>query len=212
MTINDKHIEIIVRQMLRKVRIDQPGDTELLPFELVDRFEFEEINNRVIAEGGEPATAETVLLGVTKASLNTSSFLAAASFQETTRVLTEAAINGAKDRLLGLKENVIIGKLIPAGLGAPQNLAAARGARAPGSAEALGGELPEGFGEEENNIFLAQAAAEAAGEEVRERWHAFPRRHPRAAAVTARRRWQPVPGGDEAARRRRGGARPRRRK
>ena len=95
-TINDKHIEIIVRQMLRKVRIDQPGDTELLPFELVDKFEFEEINNQVLAEGGEPATAETVLLGVTKASLNTSAFLAAASFQETTRVLTEAAINGAR--------------------------------------------------------------------------------------------------------------------
>jgi DNA-directed RNA polymerase subunit beta' len=101
-TINDKHIEIIVRQMLRKVRIDQPGDSEQLPFELVDKFDFEEINNQVMAEGGEPATAETVLLGVTKASLNTSSFLAAASFQETTRVLTEAAINGAKDNLLGL--------------------------------------------------------------------------------------------------------------
>ena len=115
MTINDKHIEIIVRQMLRKVRIDQPGDTELLPAELIDRFEFEEVNNRVLAEGGEPATAQTVLLGVTKASLNTCSFLAAASFQETTRVLTEAAINGAKDHLIGLKENVIIGKLIPAG-------------------------------------------------------------------------------------------------
>ena len=92
--INDKHIEIIVRQMLRKVRIDQPGDVDLLPTELVDRFEFEEHNNRVLAEGGEPATAQTVLLGVTKASLNTASFLAAASFQETTRVLTEAAING----------------------------------------------------------------------------------------------------------------------
>ena len=100
-TINDKHIEIIVRQMLRKVRIDQPGDTELLPGELVDRFEFEDINAQVLAEGGEPATAEPVLLGVTKASLNTSSFLAAASFQETTRVLTEAAINGKTDRLLG---------------------------------------------------------------------------------------------------------------
>src|SRR4029453_16702229 len=109
-TINDKHIEIIVRQMLRKVRIDQPGDVDLLPTELVDRLEFEEHNNRVLAEGGEPATAQTVLLGVTKASLNTSSFLAAASFQETTRVLTEAAINGAKDHLIGLKENVIIGK------------------------------------------------------------------------------------------------------
>ena len=164
-TINDKHIEIIVRQMLRKVRIDQPGDSEQLPFELVDKFDFEELNNRVLAEGGEPATAQTVLLGVTKASLNTSSFLAAASFQETTRVLTEAAINGAKDHLLGLKENVIIGKLIPAGTGAPQNLAAARAAARRAAAEALaGGELPEGFGEEEINIFLAEAQARAEAE------------------------------------------------
>jgi len=164
-TINDKHIEIIVRQMLRKVRIDQPGDSEQLPFELVDKFDFEELNNQVMAEGGEPSTAETVLLGVTKASLNTSSFLAAASFQETTRVLTEAAINGAKDNLLGLKENVIIGKLIPAGTGAPQNLAAARAAARRAAAEALaGGELPEGFGEEEINIFLAEAQARAEAE------------------------------------------------
>src|SRR6266545_3892005 len=116
-TINDKHIEIIVRQMLRKVHIEEAGDTELLPMELFDRFEFEDINARTIAAGGEPATAQTVLLGVTKASLSTSSFLAAASFQETTRVLTEAAVMGQKDRLLGLKENVIIGKLIPAGTG-----------------------------------------------------------------------------------------------
>jgi|DewCreStandDraft_1066081.scaffolds.fasta_scaffold01614_5 DNA-directed RNA polymerase subunit beta' len=117
-TIHDKHIEIIIRQMLRKVRVETPGDTELLPGELVDRFAYEEINARVLAEGGEPATAQPVLLGITKASLNTESFLAAASFQETTRVLTEAAINGAVDRLIGLKENVIIGKLIPAGTGA----------------------------------------------------------------------------------------------
>jgi DNA-directed RNA polymerase subunit beta' len=113
-TINDKHIEVVVRQMLRKVRVDAPGDTPLLPNDIVDRFEYEEINARVLAEGGEPATAVPVLLGVTKASLSTSSFLAAASFQETTRVLTEAAISGQTDRLMGLKENVIIGKLIPA--------------------------------------------------------------------------------------------------
>ena len=118
--INDKHIEIIVRQMLRRVRIDEPGDTDLLPNDLVDRFHYEETNARVLAEGGEPATAQTVLLGVTKASLNTDSFLAAASFQETTRVLTEAAINGSTDHLVGLKENVIIGKLIPAGTGVEQ--------------------------------------------------------------------------------------------
>ncbi len=112
--INDKHIEIIIRQMLRKVRIDSPGDTELLPGELVDRFVYEDINAKVLAEGGEPATAQPMLLGITKASLNTDSFLSAASFQETTRVLTEAAIAGKTDKLLGLKENVIIGKLIPA--------------------------------------------------------------------------------------------------
>ena len=153
-TINDKHIEIIVRQMLRKVRIDQPGDVDLLPTELVDRLEFEEANNRVLAEGGEPATAQTVLLGVTKASLNTSSFLAAASFQETTRVLTEAAINGAKDHLIGLKENVIIGKLIPAGTGAPQNIAAARERQRRAALEALAGEALEGLGEAEYNPFL----------------------------------------------------------
>ncbi|MGQ9573151.1 MAG: DNA-directed RNA polymerase subunit beta' [Dehalococcoidia bacterium] len=112
--INDKHIEVIVRQMLHRVQVDSPGDTDLLPGELVDRFQFEEVNAKVLAEGGEPATAQPVLLGVTKASLNTDSFLAAASFQETTRILTEAAVNGAVDHLLGLKENVIIGKLIPA--------------------------------------------------------------------------------------------------
>ncbi|HEY8476532.1 MAG TPA: DNA-directed RNA polymerase subunit beta', partial [Chloroflexota bacterium] len=124
--INDKHIEIIVRQMLRRLRVDTPGDTDLLPGELVDRFEYEEKNRQVLAEGGEPATAQPVLLGVTKASLNTDSFLAAASFQETTKVLTEAAIVGKVDRLMGLKENVIIGKLIPAGTGYEARLQARR--------------------------------------------------------------------------------------
>jgi len=112
--INDKHIEIIVRQMLRKVRVDSPGDTEFLPSDLVDSLMYEDINAKVLAEGGEPATAKPVLLGITRAALNTDSFLAKASFQETTRVLTEAAIMGSTDRLTGLKENVIIGKLIPA--------------------------------------------------------------------------------------------------
>ncbi len=157
-TINDKHIEIIVRQMLRKVRIDQPGDTDLLPTELIDRLDFEETNNRVLAEGGEPATAQTVLLGVTKASLNTSSFLAAASFQETTRVLTEAAINGAKDHLIGLKENVIIGKLIPAGTGAPANIAARRERERRAAIEALAGEAI-GDGGPAYNPFLEEGAA-----------------------------------------------------
>ncbi len=112
--INEKHIEIIVRQMLSKVRIDSSGDTELVPGELIDKYNYEDINSKVLAEGGEPATAHTVLLGVTRASLNTDSWLAAASFQETTRVLTEAAISSKEDHLVGLKENVIIGKLIPA--------------------------------------------------------------------------------------------------
>ncbi len=114
---NEKHMEITVRQMLRKVQIETQGDTDLLSGELVDRFAYEEVNNRVLSEGGEPATAQTVLLGVTKAALKVDSFLSAASFQETTRVLTEAAIQGSIDRLHGLKENVIIGKLIPAGSG-----------------------------------------------------------------------------------------------
>ena len=115
--INDKHIEVTVRQMLRKRKIESAGDTDLLPGGLVDVFELEEENERVLAEGGEPATAKPVLLGITKASLATESFLSAASFQETTRVLTEASIKGKTDPLLGLKENVIIGKLIPAGTG-----------------------------------------------------------------------------------------------
>ncbi len=115
--INDKHIEIIVRQMLRKVKIEKSGDTDLLPGELVDVFRFEQENEKAILNGGETASAKYVLLGITKASLATDSFLSAASFQETTRVLTEAAIKGKVDPLLGLKENVIIGKLIPAGTG-----------------------------------------------------------------------------------------------
>ena len=165
-TINDKHIEIIVRQMLRKVRIDQPGDVDLLPTELIDRLDFEEANDRVLAEGGEPATAQTVLLGVTKASLNTSSFLAAASFQETTRVLTEAAINGAKDHLIGLKENVIIGKLIPAGTGAPANVAAAQERRRRAAIEALAGEAIDGLPGDEYNPFLEEGSARPADHET----------------------------------------------
>ncbi len=115
--INDKHIELIIRQMLCKVRIEEPGDTEMLPGSLVDIYDFDEENERIIKKGGEPATYMQELLGITKASLETNSFLSAASFQETTRVLTDAAIKGKVDPLLGLKENVIIGKLIPAGTG-----------------------------------------------------------------------------------------------
>jgi len=115
--INDKHIEVIVRQMLKKIRIEEKGDTEFLPGTMVDVLDFEEVNEQLVAEGKEPATGEQIMLGITKASLATESFLSAASFQETTKVLTEAAIKGKVDHLVGLKENVIIGKHIPAGTG-----------------------------------------------------------------------------------------------
>ncbi len=115
--INDKHLEVIVRQMMRWVKVEDIGDTEFLPEEVVDKFKFREENNRVLEAGGAPATGKPVLLGITKASLSTDSFISAASFQETTRVLTEAAINGKVDYLRGLKENVIMGRLIPAGTG-----------------------------------------------------------------------------------------------
>ena len=115
--INDKHIEVIGRQMLKKVRVEDNGDTEMFAGSLIDMYEFEDINKKAIEEGKRPATGKRVLLGITKASLATDSFLSAASFQETTRVLTEAAIKGKVDELVGLKENVIIGKLIPAGTG-----------------------------------------------------------------------------------------------
>ena len=116
-TINDKHIEVIVRQMLQKVEVTEPGDSSYLKDEQIDKIEFDTANEALVAEGKEPAKANNILLGITKASLQTRSFISAASFQETTRVLTEAAINGKEDTLLGLKENVIVGRLIPAGTG-----------------------------------------------------------------------------------------------
>ena len=119
-TINDKHIEVIIRQMLKKVKIENAGDTTLLPGEVVDVFTYEDENQRVLSEGGVPATAKRILLGITKAALATDSFLSAASFEQTSRVLTDAALKGKTDHLLGLKENVIIGKLIPAGTGLKQ--------------------------------------------------------------------------------------------
>jgi DNA-directed RNA polymerase subunit beta' len=117
--IADKHIEIIIRQMLRKVKVNEPGDTQLLWGDQLDRLTFEDENKRVVEMGGKPAEASPVLLGITKASLETESFISAASFQDTTRVLTEAATLGRVDRLRGFKENVIMGHLIPAGTGFP---------------------------------------------------------------------------------------------
>jgi len=171
---------VIVRQMMRKVRVDNPGDSDLLPGELVDRHDYEYTNNNMLAEGGEPATASPVLLGVTRASLNTQSFLAAASFQETARVLTEAAVNGSVDRLNGLKENVIIGRLIPARLDLSEEgrtrLGIKEGDRkdgqltgftkAPATFEealaAIGGADPVGVGAEAGPTLGADAAAAAA--------------------------------------------------
>ena len=115
--INDKHIEVIVRQMLKKIKVDNPGDSEYLPGITVDVLDFNEKNEKLIEAGKEPAEGTQIMLGITKAALATNSFLSAASFQETTKVLTEAAINGKVDPLIGLKENVLIGKLIPAGTG-----------------------------------------------------------------------------------------------
>ncbi|HSB51941.1 MAG TPA: DNA-directed RNA polymerase subunit beta', partial [Dissulfurispiraceae bacterium] len=118
-SINDKHIEVIVRQMMKKIRIEEPGDTTFLIGDEVNRLAFVEENERVRGEGGRPAQGRPLLLGITKASLATDSWVSAASFQETTRVLTEASLSGAVDELRGLKENVIMGRIIPAGTGMP---------------------------------------------------------------------------------------------
>ncbi|MFA5843757.1 MAG: DNA-directed RNA polymerase subunit beta' [Coriobacteriia bacterium] len=144
--INDKHIEVIARQMMRKISVLEPGDAAFLPGQLVDRFVYDEENERIIADGGVPANGSKVLLGITKASLATDSYLSAASFQETTRVLTDAAIAGKEDMLLGLKENVIIGKLIPAATGMKRYRGVQltyKGQRAEWTAEEGGGPLPD---------------------------------------------------------------------
>ena len=120
--INDKHIETILRQMLKKVEVKVSGDSSYLPGEVVDRIKFDNTNEKLVAEGKTPAVGERVLMGITKASLQTESFISAASFQETTRVLTDAAIKGKIDPLNGLKENVIVGRLVPAGTGNIKNL------------------------------------------------------------------------------------------
>ncbi len=168
--INDKHIEVIIHQMLTKVRIDSAGDTDLVPDELVDRFVYEDTNAKVLAEGGEPATAHTVLLGITRASLSTDSWLAAASFQETTRILTEAAVHGRVDKLVGLKENVIIGKLIPAHYLAeeevPELMAGEEGEEVPGlmlgeEGEEISSLLADIGKQEEANLITGEEAGEA---------------------------------------------------
>jgi DNA-directed RNA polymerase subunit beta' len=115
--INDKHMEVIVRQMLRRVKVSEPGDTAFIADEKVERYRFQKENERVVTQGGRPAIGEPMLLGITKASLSTQSFISAASFQETTKVLTEASLSGKTDYLRGLKENVIMGRLITAGTG-----------------------------------------------------------------------------------------------
>jgi DNA-directed RNA polymerase subunit beta' len=160
--INDKHIEVIVRQMMRWVRIENPGDTDFLLDEQVDRFRFREENARVKEEGGKPAVGRPMLLGITKASLSTESFISAASFQETTRVLTEAAISGKVDYLRGLKENVIMGRLIPAGTGLDRYRGLTIGTQMP-TEEEVAAALTE---EEARALeFLRGGAAEAEEEE-----------------------------------------------
>jgi DNA-directed RNA polymerase subunit beta' len=156
-SIHDKHIEIIVRQMLKRVNVLESGDTELLPGELVDRPRFEEVNRSVVAEGGQPASGRPVLMGITKASLATESWLSAASFQETTRVLTDAAIHAKSDSLLGLKENVIIGKLIPAGTGMPLY----RNIRVEPTEDARSAVYPVGVYDDTSDYSFGQGSGEA---------------------------------------------------
>ena len=167
--INDKHIEVVVRQMMRWIKVEDPGDTEFIVDEQVDRFRFVDENERVLAAGGAPARGRPLLLGITKASLATDSFISAASFQETTKVLTEASISGKVDYLRGLKENVIMGRLIPAGTG----MDAYRAIQIPPDGPpVLEDEIPEEGLEPEVDMdtdrfaeMIRQAAAAAAGTE-----------------------------------------------
>jgi DNA-directed RNA polymerase subunit beta' len=156
-SIHDKHIEIIIRQMLKRVNVLESGDTDLLPGELVERPRFEEVNRAVVNDGGTSASGRAVLMGITKASLATESWLSAASFQETTRVLTDAAIHAKSDSLLGLKENVIIGKLIPAGTGMPVY----RNIRVEPTDDARTSAFPPGAYTEAENYAFGQGSGEA---------------------------------------------------
>ena len=165
-TISDKHIEVIVRQMMRWVKVEDVGDTTFLLEQQVDKFRFREENEKAIAQGGRPATGRPLLLGITKASLSTDSFISAASFQETTRVLTEAAIQGSVDHLRGLKENVIVGRLIPAGTGMEYyrnvRLVSGDGAAAPKVQE----EVTEGVRGAERALELLRQEGENEAEEL----------------------------------------------
>ena len=163
--ISDKHIEVLVRQMLKKIRIEDNGDTEFLPGTLVDVLEFEEVNENLEKEGKKPAEGKQVMLGITKASLATDSFLSAASFQETTKVLTEAAIKGKVDRLVGLKENVIIGKLIPAGTGLKRYRDIQLDTGMPEEAPTVDEETAESLPEDEETITLEETV-DAADDEI----------------------------------------------
>src|SRR6202035_481214 len=156
-SIHDKHIEIIIRQMLKRVNVLESGDTELLPGELVERPRFEEVNRAVVESGGTSASGRPVLMGITKASLATDSWLSAASFQETTRVLTDAAIHARSDSLLGLKENVILGKLIPAGTG----IAKYRNIRVEPTEEAKSTAYPSTTYQDAENYAFGQGSGEA---------------------------------------------------
>jgi DNA-directed RNA polymerase subunit beta' len=156
-SIHDKHIEIIIRQMLKRVNVLESGDTELLPGELVERPRFEEVNRAIVNDGGTSAAGRAVLMGITKASLATESWLSAASFQETTRVLTDAAIHAKSDSLLGLKENVIIGKLIPAGTG----LQVYRNIRVEPTDDARSSAFPPGSYAESENYEFGQGSGAA---------------------------------------------------
>ncbi len=185
--INDKHIEVIIRQMLRKVIVATPGDSTYLRGEQIDKARFLEEAEQLEAQGKEPLTADPVLLGITKASLATESFISAASFQETTRVLTEAAVRGLRDDLRGLKENVIVGRLIPAGTGFAHH-AERRRTREQDLAEQLK-ELEEQAGEAEAEASSeAEAAAEAATEAAAAKWLPKPRRRQVRKALRKRQR------------------------
>jgi hypothetical protein len=165
--IHDKHIEVIVRQMLRKVTVVDHGETDLLPGEVVERTHYTDVNRKALSEGKKTAQGRQEVMGITKASLATDSWLSAASFQETTRVLTQAAMEGKSDPLMGLKENVIIGKLIPAGTGAPDKVAARKEAEKLRAAAALaGGDLPTDFGKDDFNVFLESEEGGASQDDV----------------------------------------------